>query len=255
MTELGRLMAKSEGGFVRSMWMPGLFANSTSILISTSTRMGIYPVVRNNLVHSSGASEKNPLHMFGAGLLAGAIGYFCGSPLYQVKNRLQAATPDARLSTVQCLASLARDNALFRGASVMVGRGAAVTAGQFMGYDLSKTYLNQRNKILEDGPVLHTASAVSGAFGAATCCCPFDLVMTKYQVQKAAGAQVSLFSVTRDILREPGKGLLGGVPGGSVLNLYAGWSPLFVRLSIVMSLYMPAYEQVRRRVLKLGYFE
>ena len=35
----------------------------------------------------------------------------------------------------------------------------------------------------------------------------------------------------------------------------AGWSPLFIRLSIVMSLYMPAYEQVRRRILKMGYFE
>jgi hypothetical protein len=76
-----------------------------------------------------------------------------------------------------------------------------------MGYDLAKTYLNQRNKILEDGPILHTTSAVCAAFGAATCCCPFDYVMTKYQVQKAAaaasGASVSLFSVASEICREP----------------------------------------------------
>ena len=76
-----------------------------------------------------------------------------------------------------------------------------------MGYDLSKTYLNQRNKILEDGPILHTTSAVCAAFGAATCCCPFDYVMTKYQVQKAAAmagnTSVSLLSVVQDIYREP----------------------------------------------------
>jgi len=44
-------------------------------------------------------------------------------------------------------------------------------------------------------------------------------------------------------------------PQLACLFLCAGWSPLFIRLSIVMSLYMPAYEQVRRRVLKMGYFE
>jgi hypothetical protein len=122
------------------------------------------------MVSGTGAGDKNPLHMFCAGVCAGAVGYFFGSPLYQVKNRQQvrgigtgfrplcqvhthihietnsgahgqASTPDVRPSTYQCIRTLARENALFRGASVMVARGAAVTAGQFMGYDLAKTYL------------------------------------------------------------------------------------------------------------------
>lgn len=261
MNDFGRQIIRTEGGFVKAMWMPGLLANSTSILVSTSTRMGLYPLFRNTLISSTGAKEKSAWQMFSSGLLAGACGYFLGSPLYQVKNRQQAALPEGRQRTVECIKTLLRDNALFRGASVMVGRGAAVTAGQFMGYDLSKTYLNQRNKILEDGPILHTTSAVCAAFGAATCCCPFDYVMTKYQVQKAAAmagnTSVSLLSVVQDIYREPlrGPGLLHRIPGMPVFNFYSGWSPLFVRLSIVMSLYMPAYEQVRRHVLKMGYFE
>ena len=49
--------------------------------------------------------------------------------------------------------------------------------------------------------------------------------------------------------------MLHKMPGAFVFNFYSGWSPLFLRLSIVMSLYMPAYEQVRRRILKMGYFE
>lgn len=110
-------------------------------------------------------------------------------------------------ATRHCLINDAHNNACNCMQWQQVGRGAAVTAGQFMGYDLAKTYLNQRNNILEDGPLLHTTSAVCAAFGAATCCCPFDYVMTKYQVQKAAavagGASVSLLSVASDICREP----------------------------------------------------
>eukprot|EP00802_Teleaulax_amphioxeia_P020727 Tamp_21026.p1 GENE.Tamp_21026~~Tamp_21026.p1 ORF type:complete len:299 (-),score=46.46 Tamp_21026:269-1036(-) len=255
MHELGAQIVRAEGGFVRAMWMPGLLANASSILISTSTRMGLYPIFRNAMVSGSGAGDKSPVHMFGAGLFAGAVGYLFGSPLYQVKNRQQASLPEARPSTYHCISTLVRENALFRGASVMVGRGAAVTAGQFMGYDLAKTYLNQRNKILNDGPVLHTVSAVCAAFGAATFCCPFDYLMTKYQVQKAAGANVTLFSVLKEISKESPAGMAKRVPGGALFNFYSGWSPLFVRLSIVMSLYMPAYEQVRRRFLNLGYFK
>lgn len=120
MNEFGRQIVKTEGGFVRAMWMPGLLANSTSILVSTSTRMGLYPLFRNALVSGSGAKEKSAWQMFSAGLLAGACGYFLGSPMYQVKNRQQAALPDTRPGTKQCIDALIRDNALFRGASVMV---------------------------------------------------------------------------------------------------------------------------------------
>jgi hypothetical protein len=41
------------------------------------------------MVSGTGAGDKNPLHMFCAGVCAGAVGYFFGSPLYQVKNRQQ----------------------------------------------------------------------------------------------------------------------------------------------------------------------
>jgi len=46
MHELGVQIVRSEGGFVRAMWLPGLVANASSILISTSTRMGLYPLFR-----------------------------------------------------------------------------------------------------------------------------------------------------------------------------------------------------------------
>ena len=47
MHELGAQIVRAEGGFVRAMWMPGLLANASSILISTSTRMGLYPIFRS----------------------------------------------------------------------------------------------------------------------------------------------------------------------------------------------------------------
>ena len=120
MNEFGRQIIRTEGGFIKAMWMPGLLANSTSILVSTSTRMGLYPLFRNTLISSTGAKEKSAWQMFSSGLLAGACGYFLGSPLYQVKNRQQAALPEGRQRTVECIKTLLRDNALFRGASVMV---------------------------------------------------------------------------------------------------------------------------------------
>ena len=46
MHELGVQIVRAEGGLVRAMWLPGLVANASSILISTSTRMGLYPLFR-----------------------------------------------------------------------------------------------------------------------------------------------------------------------------------------------------------------
>jgi len=246
-------------GFVRGLWTPGLIANSSSILISSSTRMGLYPVFRDRIV---GDGEKKKIHMFVAGLLPGAIGYFCGTPLYQVKNRLQAEAgkvvngelvsgvragyAPTYTGTVNCFLSILRNEGvpqLWRGGLPLVFRGAAITSGQFLGYDGTKTEFRKHG--ITEGPILHVASAVAAAFCCATFSCPFDIVMNRWQNAKMMGKQYSGVSeCVMDMVRSEGP-----------MVFYRGWTPFFTRLAPVLTLYMPLYEQVRKHVFGLGYFK
>ena len=260
-------------GLLRGLWTPGVLANGCSILISTSVRMGLYPIFRDFAVEqtgrrssSSGGGSKNAGHMFFSGLVPGGIGYWLGTPLYQVKNRLQAeagslgratagevsSASAARLytGTFDCLTRIVREegaSALFRGATPMVFRGAGVTGGQFLGYDGWKTYVGPALG-MQEGPLLHLCASVAAAFWATTCCTPFDFVMTRYQNSAAPGSggqqrYRNVFDCARQLTRDEGLAVL-----------YRGWTPLFTRLAIVMSTYMPLYEQLRAKVLRMGYF-
>jgi len=241
------------------LWFPGMIANSSSILISSSVRMGLYPVFRDRIV---GDGEKTKFHMFIAGLFPGAIGYFCGTPLYQVKNRLQAEAGkvvNGKLvsgirvgniptyqGTVDCFLSILRKEGVFqlwRGGLPLVFRGAAITSGQFLGYDGTKTEFKKRN--IKEGPLQHVCSAVAAAFCGATFSCPFDIVMNRWQNMKIMGKEYnSIASCIADMARSEGP-----------LVFYRGWVPFFSRLAPVLTFYMPLYEQVRKHVFGIGYFK
>ena len=55
----------------------------------------------------------------------------------------------------------------------LIGRGAAVTGGQFLGYDGTKTIMKE-NKIMEDSFRLHIVAAIAAAFCTATFCLPYQ---------------------------------------------------------------------------------
>lgn len=256
--EFSKDVIRREGLF-RGLWFPGCVANSSSILMSSTTRMGLYPVFRDAIV---GDGEKKKTHMFAAGLLPGAIGYFVGTPLYQVKNRLQAEAglvvegqlttgiraghPPTFSGTTDCFLSILRKEGvrqLWRGGLPLVFRGAAITSGQFLGYDGTKTEFAKRG--VTDGPVLHVCSAVAAAFCCATFSCPFDIVMNRWQNSKIMGKNYSgTMECVLDMARKEGP-----------LVFYRGWLPFFTRLAPVLTFYMPLYEQVRKHVFGIGYFK
>ena len=111
-----------------------------------------------------------------------------------------------------------------------------------LGYDGCKTY-TQRYNLMEDTPALHFLASISGAFFAVTCAVPFDLVMIKYQTNPGV-YRGGILDCATQIYKE-----------GGAMAFFRGWTPLFLRVAIVISVYMPAYEQVRAKVLKIGYFK
>eukprot|EP00630_Chrysocystis_fragilis_P000402 CAMPEP_0197387708 /NCGR_PEP_ID=MMETSP1165-20131217/682_1 /TAXON_ID=284809 /ORGANISM="Chrysocystis fragilis, Strain CCMP3189" /LENGTH=345 /DNA_ID=CAMNT_0042913041 /DNA_START=28 /DNA_END=1062 /DNA_ORIENTATION=- len=205
-------------GLVGGLWAPGILANSVGIGISSMGRVGAYPYVRDALVGAYGGGERAPKAiMFLAGLVAGGVGYWASSPVYQVKTLAQAEAglvSEGILETGSragrppayhtrplsaSLASLARDRALFRGSGALVVRGALLSAGQTTGYDGVKT--EARAASLPDGPALHVLASVAGALGAAVFSTPADYVMTRYQNSRDFS---SVFDCARHILATEG---------------------------------------------------
>lgn len=122
--------------------------------------------------------KKRAHHMCVAGILSGAIGYWLATPFFQAKNRMQAAAglvcPKTGVYTtgayagqpgpkfdglLDCLRTIVKEGrsirrggwelgggsigaiaSLWRGALPLTMRGSALTAGQFVSYDLCKEH-------------------------------------------------------------------------------------------------------------------
>ena len=80
---------------------------------------------------------------------------------------------------------LANEGRLMRGIESLLVRGAGFSAGSMLGYDYVKT--KSKSLGVTDGPVLHVASAVGSAIGAACFSTPPDAVMTRYQAGAVMG--------------------------------------------------------------------
>ncbi|KAJ8600504.1 hypothetical protein CTAYLR_010061 [Chrysophaeum taylorii] len=244
-------------GLIRGLWSPGVVANSLGIGISSMGRVGCYPYVRDAVVSAYGARDGTPPKavMFLAGLLAGGVGYWVSSPVYQVKTLAQAEAGIVRGGLLETgnraghapahhtkplstsLATLARDKALFRGSGALVVRGALLSAGQQLGYDGLKTEARSR-AIFPDGPLLHALASISGAFCAAIFSTPADVVMTRYQNSRG---YKSVLDCAHHLFRTEGP-----------LVFYRGFGPFFVRLGPVFIISLPLTEQLRR-LCGLGY--
>ena len=88
--KFGRQIVATEG-FVRGLYLPGLFPNALGIAIGAVGRVGMYPTVRDSMLKLAGCEEgKKPASiMLGAGFLSGAFGYLLAQPDYQVKTLSQ----------------------------------------------------------------------------------------------------------------------------------------------------------------------
>lgn len=247
-------------GLVGGLYAPGVAANFWGIGISSMGRVGCYPYVRDSLLRSVGATEKNASVMMAAGLLAGAAGYLASSPVFQIKTLAQAEAGlivDGTLATgasagkrprfhgrslLAGLATLRADRALWRGSGTLMVRGALLSAGMQVGYDGCKTFARKK-RWLDDGPLLHGISACAGAFGACAFSTPADVVMTRFQAAGMNGANKypTVAHCAADILKQDGPAAF-----------YRGFTPFVVRLGPVFLLSLPLTEQIRR-ILGLGY--
>jgi len=267
-------------GLFTGLWRPGLGPNMVAMGCAIGCRNGFYPLIRDtlgsvqDLLGPQGAStgKVGPTGMFASGLLAGMCGYFLASPLLQVKTQMQAEAgllgPDGKYETgartgqpptyrnaVQALRTLAASGAtegrgalgavqvLWRGAGVIVGRGAALSASQLCAYDATKTELKARG-LLGDGPLLHVTASVAAAIACTTCSMPLDVVLTVYQSAHSFGGQrlerygrAGPLACAGVLLRESGP-----------LVFMRGWVPAFARLAptCVSSFFL--YEQLRKLV-------
>jgi len=142
---------------------------------------------------------------------------------------------------------------LWRGATVLVLRGAGLTSGQMAGYDGTKTAARSLWGREAEGPALHVAASVHAAAWASTLCLPFDVLMSRFQntahsVQKpavgaVAGVAAGPLSCAVELLRAEGPRVF-----------FTGWLPMFVRLTPTFVVSAALFEQCRR-VLGLAYFE
>lgn len=155
-------------GLVRGLWAPGIALNMCACTISVGTRLGMYPMVRDRLQPAASTSrlQRGGVGMFLSGLLGGALGYMAGSPFFYAARVAHAEagtlaadgllyTTGARkgkpptvpggsgygLAMLTQLAATGGVLSLWRGADLLVARGALMSATQLATYDLSKGHL------------------------------------------------------------------------------------------------------------------
>jgi solute carrier family 25 oxoglutarate transporter 11 len=167
----------------------GLDAAIVRQLTYTTARLGVFRWTSNQLKKEG---EKNlPFYKKAfAGLFAGAIGAFVGTPADLALVRMQADTTlpvDQRRNykgVSDAIRSIIRNEGLFglwKGSMPTVTRAMALNMGMLATFDQAKEYFS--GQLGEGWTATLTASALSG-FGASVMSLPFDFVKTRIQKQR-----------------------------------------------------------------------
>eukprot|EP00929_Paragymnodinium_shiwhaense_P122004 TRINITY_DN94501_c0_g1_i1.p1 TRINITY_DN94501_c0_g1~~TRINITY_DN94501_c0_g1_i1.p1 ORF type:complete len:321 (+),score=57.13 TRINITY_DN94501_c0_g1_i1:46-1008(+) len=255
----------AEEGLWAGLWRPGLPPNQLAMGCAIGGRNGFYPIVRDTLGYltADSSGKVGPTGMFVAGLLAGMCGYAVATPLLQIKTQMQAEAgrlgPDGVYETgvragqaptyrnsfhaVRSIMDSGGVFALWRGASVIVGRGAVLSASQLMAYDGTKTEAKKRG-LLSDGPLLHVVASVNAAVVCTTMSMPLDVVLTVYQSSHSLGGErlekygrSGPVGCAAALLRESGPTVF-----------MRGWTAALMRLAPTCVASFWLYEQLRRLV-------
>lgn len=168
----------------------GLDAAIVRQLTYTTTRLGIFRWTSNQLKRKD--EEKLPFYKKAiAGLLAGAVGAFVGTPADLALVRMQA---DSTLAASQrrnyrgvgdAIKSIIRNEGVFglwKGSMPTVTRAMALNMGMLATFDQAKEVLNAKMGSAGYSATL-AASALSG-LGASVMSLPFDFVKTRIQKQR-----------------------------------------------------------------------
>ncbi|CAK0880513.1 unnamed protein product [Prorocentrum cordatum] len=242
----------ADEGLWGGLWRPGFGPNVLGMAIAVGGRNGFYPTARDAITWLTSAS-----------LVSGMASYLLASPLLQAKTQLQAEAgrvgPDGLYATgAKTLAAEGAANgggplgslrALWRGAGVIVGRGAVLSASQLMAYDRTKTGLKESGA-MDDGKLLHLVASQAAAACCTTCSMPLDVVLTVYQSAHSLGGERRELYGSRGPLHCAGVMLRESGP----LVFMRGWVPAFMRLSPTCTFSFFLYEQLRRLV-GIGYLD
>ncbi len=243
-------------GLWYGLWWPGLVSNCLACSISVGARLGIYPKLRDRLLGAPGAGTGAD-RMFFSGLVGGAVGYVAAAPLFYATRVAQAEAgvvgADGRLLTgaragrpptaagasglpmLRALAASRGVVGLWKGADVLVARGALMSATQLATYDLAKKRMLGAG--LVDGPLVHSLASVCASLTLTTAICPLDVVLTRYQAD-VARTHSSASAAAAALVRE-----------GGPRALMRGWTPLWLRFLPSSVLTFHIYEQSRRLLL------
>jgi len=224
----GRDLVRRDGGLVRALWLPGLATNCAACTISVGTRLGLYPALRDAL-----PGERSGAAMLGSGLAGGACGYAVAAPFFHATRVAHVADDGA--GGARALRRLAAGGAaaLWKGAPLLVARGAVMSGTQLATYDLAKGAAVDRGAA--DGPALHALSSLAASVALTTAMVPLDVTLTHYQAAPRAGGPVA---TARALLAARGPAVF-----------VRGWLPLWARFLPSTVLTFLIYEQARKLLL------
>lgn len=210
MLQAARGIAANEGfrGFYS-----GLSAAITRQLTYTTLRLGLYEVIREQVVarNASNPNAKDGISIWqklGTGLAAGGIAAATCCPVEVSLIRMQAdgAQKDLKLKRnykhiFDAIFRVAREEGiatLWRGVIPTVTRGMVVSCVQLGSYDQAKESLKAFGIIKSDGVPLHlTASLISGYL---YCLASLPLDITKTRMQNQQSTNVKYTSVPQTLL-------------------------------------------------------
>lgn len=217
----------------------GLSASLLRQLTYSTTRFGIYEVVKQNYKTDTFASKVL------VAAVAGAAGGFVGTPGDMVNVRMQNDTKlpkDKRRNYKHAIDGLIRVSReegvrrLFNGASTASTRAVLMTVGQLSFYDQIKMSL-LRTPYFQDNLVTHFCASLSAGAIATSLTQPLDVLKTR-AMNARPGEYSSLWAI---VVHTAKQGPLG---------FYKGYVPAFVRLAPQTILTFIFLEQLR---MNLGF--
>ncbi|XP_027347898.1 mitochondrial uncoupling protein 5-like [Abrus precatorius] len=226
----------------------GVSATVLRQLLYSTTRMGLYDMLKTKWSDPNSASGSMPLtRKIAAGLIAGGIGAAVGNPADVAMVRMQA---DGRLppaqrrnykSVIDAIARMAKDEgvtSLWRGSSLTVNRAMLVTASQLASYDQFKEMILEKG-IMRDGLGTHVTASFAAGFVAAITSNPVDVIKTRVMNMKVEPGAAPPYSGAVDCA-------LKTVRAEGPMALYKGFVPTISRQGPFTVVLFVTLEQVRK---------
>ncbi|CCG24411.1 mitochondrial dicarboxylate transporter [Candida orthopsilosis Co 90-125] len=224
----------------------GLTASLLRQATYSTTRFGIYEVLKEYYIKESHNQHPGTLVLLPMSMIAGAMGGLVGNPADVVNIRMQN---DSTLPIQQRrnyknafdgLYKVCKNEgvqSLFRGLSPNLVRGVLMTASQVVTYDIAKGLLIDHIHMDPSKKSTHFGASLIAGLVATTVCSPADVVKTRIMNSKGSGQNA--ITILQNAIKQEGIGFM-----------FRGWLPAFIRLGPHTIVTFLVLEQLRN--LKLG---